>query len=124
MLSCTCLSRRSEGRKLGKTFGWLVIVGVVGWFTLGSPITTLTKTLWSDRPAPWETVDAFFYPDKANLSVHTAISGFKNLDDCRSWAKDQASAIGDGTMKRSDYECGIGKLQSFGELTMYRLTAR
>ena len=109
---------------MGRLFGWAIIIGLSAWFVLGSPLKTIANTLWHDTAAPWEKVDAFFYPNRSDLSVHIAKRDLRSVDECRNWVKSQAIAIGDLDMSRSDYECGVEKIQDFGDMAMYRLTLR
>ena len=109
---------------MGKLFGWLIVIGIGVWFVIGSPLTAIADRFWSDKAAPWEKVDAFFYPNRSNLTIHKAKRDLRTVDECRNWVKSQASEIGDLMMAQSDYECGVGKLQDFGDIAMYRLTVR
>ena len=101
------------------------MVGLLLWFWLGSPLSTLANLFWSESNAPWETVDAFYYPDASNLFIHEEMTGFESVDDCRRWARQMAWQDGDPEMRRSDYECGVGFVEYFAsDVKVYRLTVR
>jgi hypothetical protein len=96
-----------------------------GWLIVGHPMNDLADLFWPERPAPWEAVDAFYYPDRHNLSVHRSANKVDGIAGCRSWVIAAAAANADPRMSRGDFECAIGKLQSLGDgLTVYRLTVR
>ena len=97
---------------------------VVAYLIFGTPVTDLHNLLWPNGPAPWERVDAFYYPSRANLSVHRAAYDVKTLDRCRSWVAAQARTHDDPRLTRGDYECGIGKIKDLGSVTVYRITVR
>lgn len=82
--------------------------------------------LWGDNPAPWERVDAFYYPDVRDLTVHKEFRDVGDLEACRDWAFGLADMHGDLDMRRSTYECGIGprKRSDFGGITVYRRTVQ
>ncbi len=82
--------------------------------------------MWGDSPAPWEEVDAFYYPDASDLTAHEESRKVGNLEACRDWAFGRAELYGDPDMRRSTYECGIGphKRSDFGGLTVYRRTVQ
>ncbi len=44
------------------------------------------------------------------------------VENRRDWAYAEAALRGDPDMRRSDYECGIGQLEKFAGLTVYRIT--
>ena len=92
------------------------------WFVIGTPSTTIANLFWASDAAPWESVDAFYYPDKNNLTTHVSKSGFKNLVECRDWVDAEARRNNDPYLMRGDYECGVGFLRYSGDLKVYRLT--
>ena len=104
------------------TRGWpvLLLVLLLAYCSRDS----FTATMWPGSPAPWEGVDGFFYPDRGNLTEHQSQYGLSSIDACRTWALSRAATIGDPTLRRSDYECGVGKTGSFGSVGVYRLTVR
>lgn len=103
---------------------YLAIGGVCLWLAFGNPADSLAGLFWAGSPAPWEKVDAFYYPNRHNLSVHRTALNVGSLDGCRSWVQAMAEANADPGVRRGDYECGVGKLQEIGDLTMYRITVR
>jgi hypothetical protein len=73
-------------------------------------------------PRPWEKVDAFFYPDKTDLTKSIASYDVTDVDACRLWAQTMANQRGDSGFAHSDYECGIGRK---GDVPgTYRVTTR
>lgn len=102
----------------------LILVGVVLWFALGNPGRDVANWLWPRTPAPWETVDAYYYPDRNNLTRHEAARGLTSVDACRWWVRTVAVVRGDPGIVRGDYECGIGQTRTFMGLSVYRLTVR
>ena len=40
------------------------------WFTLGGGHLNLANWFWSSSDAPWEAVDAFYYPDRNDRIFH------------------------------------------------------
>lgn len=116
-------------REIGKT---VVLAGVLIWLVVGEPIDDvadfLADLLYSDRSAPWETVDAFYYPDKSDLAVDVRQYHLPTVDDCRKWARRQAAERGDFGMLAGDYECGVGFDRFLGDpavgegVAIYRLT--
>ena len=103
---------------------YLALGGLGLWLTFGGPADNLAGLFWAERPAPWEKVDAFYYPDRHDLSVHRAARDVKSLDGCRSWVRAMAEVGTDPGMERGDYECGVGKLREMGDVTVYRFTVR
>ena len=95
-----------------------------GWLLLGSPKQDVAGWVWPDGPAPWETVDAFYYPNRSALTVDQRRIDVGGLEECRAWVHAAAAARNDQRMERGDYECGVGFIRDVGELRMYRLTVR
>jgi hypothetical protein len=83
---------------------------------------TVANWWWPETAAPWETVDAFYYPNKSNLYLVQEQGGLESVDACRDWVRGAAFANGDPEMTRGDYECGIGKPEPYGSLKVYRAT--
>ncbi len=50
--------------------------------------------------------------------------GLGSVQECRDKVAAIAAANGDPILSRGDSECGIGKLQDFGGVGMYRATVR
>jgi hypothetical protein len=103
---------------------YLAFGGLCAWAVFGTPNSDLAGLFWGKGPAPWESVDAFYYPNRHNLSVHRAAHNVGSLDGCRAWVRKAARADADPALTRGDYECGVGKLEPFGGMTVYRITVR
>ncbi len=102
----------------------LILLAVGIWFLIGNPAKTVANWFWKDSAAPWESVDAFYYPSRSDLTVHKEMTGFDDVDACRIWVRRTAGAHGDALLMRGDYECGVGKVDSYYGLTVYRITVR
>jgi len=103
--------------------GWLILIALDVWAIFGSSVTTTANWIWPGSPAPWETIDAFYYPNKRDLTVSTS-SSVASIAECRSWAHSFASGNGDPDMTRGTYQCGVGYLEKFGTSNVYRLTLK
>lgn len=106
---------------------WRFLFGlaIIGWFVVGTPTRDVADWLWADDAALWETVDAFYYPDRSDLTRDVRQFDLDNVDGCRSWVNSQAHAHNDAGMTRGDYECGVGYIESLGlGLRVYRTTVR
>jgi hypothetical protein len=104
--------------------GWIVGAVALAWFTLGSPMSDIAGWVWGNSPAPWETVDAFYYPNRNNLSHDERRLNVGSVDACRAWVAGAAARRDDPQIRRGDYECGVGHLKDYGELKVYRVTTR
>ena len=69
-------------------------------------------------------VDAYFYPDRSNLTEHIEFLDVGSVEDCRQIVFAAAAERGDPEMQRGDYECGIDPRSSFGSLKVYKETVR
>jgi len=105
--------------------GGLLVVGIVLWFWLGDPQRDVADWFWPATAAPWESVDAFYYPDRGNLTVHQERRGLDSIKECRVAVRTMALEFNDIALIRGDYECGVGELEGrqFGGITVYRITA-
>ena len=74
-------------------FGWVVGAGALAWFAIGTPASDVASWIWGDRPAPWETVDAFYYPNRNNLSHDERRLNVGSLDACRAWVAATAAPV-------------------------------
>lgn len=83
---------------------------------------TIADWLWPNSAAPWEEVDAFYYPKKTNLPVDKRAYGLASVENCRQWVFQKAALNGDPRLEDGDYECGVGFMRNVGDLRMYRLT--
>lgn len=97
----------------------LLIVGL--WFAFGDPGGDVAGWFWPESAAPWEQVDAFYYPDRNDLSVHREFRDVGSVEACRAWVYSMAAANGDPDLVKGDYECGINPLER-GEMLVHRLT--
>jgi hypothetical protein len=102
----------------------LGIPGLIVWGILGNPTQTIAGWSWPHSPAPWEAVDAFYYPDKNNPTISSGNPDVGGLAQCRTWANSLARKQEDPQLKWGDYHCGVGYLDAQGSLTSYRLTVR
>ena len=105
----------------------LLVLGVAGlivWGGLGNPGETIAGWISPHSPAPWESVDAFYYPDKNNPTISIGNPDVGGLAQCRTWASSAAAKQNDPQLARGDYECGVGYLTSQGSLNRYRLIVR
>jgi hypothetical protein len=100
----------------------LIVIGL--WFLLGDPPNTVANTFWEHDAAPWETVDAYYYPDRSNLSIFQKMPGLKSVDDCRAWVRLSAALNNDMGFIRGDFECGIEVVDTFAGISVYRTTVR
>ena len=72
----------------------------------------------------WETVDAFYYPDRNNLTMDLRQTGLKSVAECRTWVFQTAASKNDPNLARGDYECGVGLIEHYGPVGVYRITVR
>ncbi|WP_299821237.1 hypothetical protein [uncultured Jannaschia sp.] len=103
----------------------IIVILIVGaWFVFGDPPKTVANWFWSDGAAPWEEVDAYYYPDRSNLTSYQAGPGLRSVQECRDWVNAAAAANGDASLVRGDYECAVEQVDSFAGGPVYRLTVR
>ena len=102
----------------------LGILGLMVWGALGNPNRQLPAGFGRISPAPWERVDAFYYPDKNNLSISLENHDVGGLAQCRTWVNSVARKQKDPQLERGDYHCRVGHLDAQGSLNSYRLTVR
>lgn len=69
-------------------------------------------------------VDAYYYPDRSNLSAYKVEYNIGSVEACRDWVYSQAAENNDPQLTRGDYECGIGPGKKIGSLTIYDETVR
>lgn len=101
-----------------------MIVALAAWFLFGDPGKTLAGWFYPDAAAPWEPVDAFYYPSRHDLSEHFVQHDVGSVEACQDWAYSVAASRGDPDMTRGTYECGVGEAESWGGLNVYRLTVQ
>lgn len=115
----------AAGRHLIAKMYLAVAVLVVGWAVLGSPRRSVADLIWPDGPAPWETIEALYYPDKTDLRHSIVTGGLHSLADCRTAVRFLAWRAGDEAFERGDYACGIGiEARSDDPLAIYRVIRR
>jgi hypothetical protein len=102
----------------------VIIAGLALWFFVGEPRVTIANWIWPETPAPWEDVDAVYYPDRDNSLVDVSAPHVGTVEACRAWVYDRAAGNSDPALTRGDYECGVGSLRNMGSLRVYRLTVR
>lgn len=105
-----------------KTTGWIIAAIVLLWVVFGDVKGTVAGWFWSDSAAPWESVHAFYYPDKNDLTVDERRLDVGTVRDCRVWVNAAALNNGDRYMERGDYECGVGCRSEYGDMFVCRLT--
>lgn len=97
-------------------------------FTLAScsPQKTVANLFYANDAAPWETVDAFYYPDRADLTISQKMPDVAGVAGCRESVRYMASVNKDPQLLRGDYECGVGRIDSseYAGVNVYRLTVR
>jgi len=69
-------------------------------------------------------VDAFYYPNSNDLTVHAEFIDVGSIENCRSVVYAEAANNGDPTMALGDYECGVGVSDKYGSLRVYEKTVR
>jgi hypothetical protein len=87
---------------------WVAGIVFLLWVLFGHPLDFVAGIFWSKSNAPWEKVDAFYYPDANNLSEWEGQMDVGSVQACRDWVEDSAAAKGDPNLNRGDYECGVG----------------
>ena len=107
-----------------KTVTIAVALALVGLSGCDNPASTAANWFWPDSAAPWEDVDAVYYPNKYDLTVHQIGRDVGSLENCRAWVGAKAVRYNDPNLERGDYECGVGRLRTFGDLAVYRITVR
>ncbi len=103
---------------------WLFLAAIGAWFYFGDPPKDVANQFWKNDAAPWETVDAYYYPNRNDLSQHQKMTGLSSVEDCRNWVRSVAARNGDSGVLRGDYECAIEVVDTFGGLFVYRVTTR
>jgi len=112
------------GRFLSLTIKFVLITVVIHYLIFGSAKKDLGNMLWPEDAAPWETVDAYYYPDDSDPSRFETATGLENKEQCRDWAYAAAARNRDPDLAQGDYECGIGKVNEFESITIYRIVAQ
>ena len=99
-------------------------LGLFGLSGCDNPAQTVADWFWPSSAAPWEEVDAVYYPDKENLWNYERRRNVGSLADCRTWVRAEAMRFNDPILQRGDYECGVGRLGGAGGVDVYRLSVR
>lgn len=70
-------------------------------------------------------VDAFYYPNKNDLTKHEFFPNVGSVDNCRTVVIQAAAKHNDPQMARGDYECGVGPTgENFGDIAVYKDTVK
>jgi hypothetical protein len=70
-------------------------------------------------------VDAFYYPNRSDLTEVIEFIDVGTIDECRRVVRAAASERGDPSLSRGDYECGVNPTGSnFGAMKVYEETVR
>lgn len=102
----------------------IIVVGVIGWIIFGTPAKDIANWFWKYDAAPWETVDLFFYPDRNDLSQYDVFRGLADVAECRNMIGAAQNKYRGQFSGSYDYECGVGYLERFGSMSVYRTTVR
>jgi hypothetical protein len=91
-----------------------------------SPRETVANLFYANDAAPWETVDAFYYPNRADLTINQSQMGLADVAGCRDAVRSMAALTNDPQLLRGDYECGVGRIDKpeYAGVNVYRLTVR
>jgi hypothetical protein len=109
---------------MARTICWFVVIMLIVWFVVGRPATDMANWIGPNSPAPWEGIEAFYYPDRSNLSNDVKSRPVADLDECRDWVQEQATLQRDARLLKGDYECAFGKSGNLGSIKVYRQTGR
>jgi hypothetical protein len=122
-------SKRRRHNLLAIAVGLMTVAGLLamaialGWLLLqAKPIESIANVMWPDSPAPWERVDAVYYPDAGDRTTQLRERNLADLDSCREWANRAAAYSGNQHLRRGDYRCDVGLQESYGDIEVYRLT--
>ena len=85
---------------------------------------TAADMVGGDDAAPWETVDAYFYPDRSNLEKFERQDGLESVDACKMWVNAAAARANDSSIRRGDYQCGVGESDSLAGMKIYRVVVK
>jgi len=103
----------------------LLVLVAVAWWYFGDLSNRAANWFYENDAAPWETVDAFYYPSRHDLTKHESVAGLSNVLECRRAVYDMAVRYNDQSIRRGDYECAVGRTgKSFGGIPVYRLTVQ
>ena len=102
----------------------LILIAIGIWFWVGDPMQDTAGWLYPNEAAPWETVDAYYYPNRSNMSDYRIQKNLSDPSACRDWVYQMAAMNRDPSLIRGDYECGVGKPKSKYGLNVYRITIK
>ena len=111
-------------RVLSLTIKFVLLTLAIHYLVFGYPMKDLGNLFWPEDAAPWETVDVFYYPDARDPSRFETATGLASREQCRDWAYAAAARNRDPELAQGDYECGIGRVDKFESVTVYRLIAQ
>ena len=70
-------------------------------------------------------VDAFYYPDRNDLTKVVVIPNVGSVEKCREVIRQKAVEYGDAGLNHGDYECAIGPTGKFvGTAQVYKRTVQ
>ena len=104
----------------------MVVVGAALALASCSPQKTVADLFYAEDAAPWETVDAFYYPDRTDLTLDQRQIGLADVAGCRDAVRSMAALNNDPQLLRGDYECGVGRIDKpeYAGVSVYRITVR
>ena len=72
-----------------------------------------------------DVVNAYYYPNKNNLTYHQLFANVGSVENCRLVVRDAAAKRGDPDLVRGDYECCVNPTgEKLGEITICNETVR
>ena len=63
----------------------MLLIGGGLWYWLSDPQKDLADWFFKEDAAHWETVNAFYYPDRNDLSIWRTGTELPNVQACRDW---------------------------------------
>ncbi len=100
----------------------IAFIIIVACIILSNPSRTIANWFWPESPAPWEDINAIYYPDINNLTNDVRNLDIGSIEACRNWAEERAIENEDPNMLRSDYECGVSCKPMSGGIYRCRIT--
>ena len=99
-----------------------IVAGLFAWFALSNPKQDIADVIWPKSPAPWEQVDAYYYPYRDQTQQSHSAFHFQSVKDCRDWIEGKALEYGDTNPGEGAWRCAIGEYDKMSEQQTYRLT--
>ena len=93
-----------------------VLLLIAAWFVFGDPPKNLANWFWKSDAAPWETVDAYYYPNKNDLEIVIFGHGKKTVEQCRDWVYSKAATYQDWGIKRGIITVPLNRSVALGAL--------